>query len=713
MPQPDNPDNVIRILAADDEESFLELYKAVLDSDENDEDLSSEMNELTENLFGEEASDKSARVFDLTVCSQGDEAVLAVQDALAANQPYAVVFLDVRMPPGQDGIRTAEQIRALDPFIEFVIVTAYSDVHPMDISERIPPEDKLLYIQKPFHPQEIYQFASALSSKWLADRELRAMHTELEKRIEERTVELAEANIALQHDIEKRILVEKDREQLIAAIEQLSECVIITDDKGIIQYLNPAFGKITGCNHKESQGTLAHKYFKQDDILYNKMCDFVQYGLIWTGNIKISPPQKNGIHTDLSVTVSPIFDKANNIINFIAVLRDVTKEMKLEKRVLEIRKMEAVGTLADGVAHDFNNILAGIIGFTEIANLDFKNPLKVKESLNGIMQASYRAKDLVKQIRAFSRQEKGGFKAVQFKAIIEEVFKLIKVTLPSNIKILTSGGVDDGIVYADPTQLHQVLMNLCTNAIHAMREPQGTGGVLKISLVKIKMNADAVAMYPNMRAGIYYRLSVNDTGCGIPPDVQERIFEPYFTTKSKEEGTGLGLAVVSGIIKNHGGIITVHSEKGKGSQFDIYLPEYSTIQIETTAEIEDDLPTGHEHILFVDDEIIIAKNSAQLLKHLGYQVTIRTSSIEALELFKADPKRFDLVITDLDMPNKSGAVLAIDLMLIRPDIPIIICSGFSGRISDQRAKMLGIREIASKPLVMRDLAVMIRGILEN
>ncbi|MDM8541112.1 response regulator [Desulfococcaceae bacterium HSG9] len=710
MPQTDNPNNTIRILAADDEESFLELYQAVLESDEDDEDLSSEMNQLSGNLFDREISDKSSRVFDLTLCRQGQEAVKSVQEALDADRPYAVAFLDVRMPPGQDGIRTAEQIRALDPYIEFVIVTAYSDVHPMDISERIPPEDKLLYVQKPFHPQEIYQFASALSSKWMADRELRSLHADLENRIKERTYELVETNIALQQDIEQRIRVEKERERLIAAIEQLSECVIITDDKGIIQYLNPAFEKITGHRCKDSLGKPARTYFLQDDTLYNKMCDFIQHGLVWSGNIQISRYSAKRSLVDINVTVAPIVDLSHNIINFIAVLRDVTKEIKLEKRVQAIRKMEAVGTLADGVAHDFNNILAAIISYTEIANFNLNEPVKIKENINGIMQASYRAKDLIKQILAFSRQEKGGFQSVQYDTIIKEVLKLVEVTLPSNITIHNQIKIDDGIVYADPTQLHQVLMNLFTNAVHAMRE---TGGLLEISLAKVKMSADAVVMYPDMCAGVYFRLSVKDTGYGITPEVQERIFEPYFTTKSKDEGTGLGLAVVSGIIKSHGGVITVNSEKGKGTQFDVFLPEMTKTQTESPSVTENFLPKGHEHILFVDDEIIIAKNSAKILEHLGYQVTIRTSSIEALELFKADPQRFDLVISDLDMPNKSGTVLAVDLMLIRPDIPVIICSGFSRRLSDERAEMLGIREIALKPLVMSDLANMIRRVLDN
>ncbi len=435
------------------------------------------------------------------------------------------------------------------------------------------------------------------------------------------------------------------------------------------------------------------------------MCDLIKHGVVWSGNIQILRHTQKRASVDINVTISPIFDLAHNIINFIAVLRDVTKEIKLEKRVQAIRKMETVGTLADGVAHDFNNILAAIISYTEIANFNLNEPVKIKENINGIMQASYRAKDLIKQI------QKGGFQSVQYDTIIKEVLKLVEVTLPSDITIHNLIKIDDGIVYADPTQLHQVLMNLCTNAIHAMSE---TGGVLEISLAKEKMSADAVVMYPDMHAGVYFRLSVKDTGYGITPEVQERIFEPYFTTKSKDEGTGLGLAVVSGIIKNHGGVITVNSEKGKGTQFDVFLPEMATAQAQAPSpDAENLLPKGHEHILFVDDEIIIAKNSAKILEHLGYQVTIRTSSIEALELFKADPQRFDLVISDLDMPNKSGTVLAVDLMLVRPDIPVIICSAFSRRLSDERAEMLGIREIALKPLVMSDLANMTRRVLDS
>ena len=388
---------------------------------------------------------------------------------------------------------------------------------------------------------------------------------------------------------------------------------------------------------------------------------------------------------------------------------DITERKRLEDKLLQSQKMESIGTLAGGIAHDFNNILGSIIGYTELASLDIPDGSKPGQYLNEVLNAGNRAKDLVKQILAFGRQGAQEKKPVLVSLIIKEVLTFLRASLPATIEIRQNIEKDTGIVEADPTRIHQVLMNLCTNAHHAMREK---GGILEINLTNVDMDAHAVKQYPEMSSGLYLRLSVSDTGHGMAPDVKERIFDPYFTTKDTGEGTGLGLAVAHGIIKDRGGTITVYSEPGKGSVFNVYLPV-----IEKAAEPEKDtvesILTGHERILFIDDEPDLVEIGKQILENMGYDVVVRTSSIEALELFRAQPDRFDLVITDMTMPQLTGDRLAVELMKIRPDIPIIICTGYSERTSEEKAKEMGIKAFTMKPLTMRSLANTIRKVLDE
>jgi len=394
-------------------------------------------------------------------------------------------------------------------------------------------------------------------------------------------------------------------------------------------------------------------------------------------------------------------------LNFV---RDITPQKKLEAQFSQAQKMESIGTLAGGIAHDFNNILSAIMGYSELALGDAVKGTHIHKYLQQVMNASHRARDLVKQILAFSRPNVEENKPLKITPIVKEALKLLRASLPTTIEIRRDIETDLGTVLGDPSQIHQVLMNLCTNAGHAMRDK---GGVLEVTLGNVELNSAFIASHPDADTGFYVKLTVRDTGHGMTPDVLERIFEPYFTTKEKGVGTGLGLSVVHGIVKNHGGIITAESESGKGTTFKVYLPFIREQVKKPEVDIEAVLLTGHERILFVDDEQFLVDIGKRSLEHLGYQVVPRTSSIEALELFRNQPEKFDLVITDMTMPNMTGESLALELMKIRDDIPIILCTGYSERISEGRAKTLGIREFVMKPLVIRDLANIIRKVLDR
>jgi PAS domain S-box-containing protein len=397
-----------------------------------------------------------------------------------------------------------------------------------------------------------------------------------------------------------------------------------------------------------------------------------------------------------------------------AVVHDITEQKQaeeenktLEYQLQQAQKMEAIGTLAGGIAHDFNNILSVIIGYTELILMNGDVDGEVRQNLKEIFNASKHARDMVKQILAFSRQNKQERKPIQVAHIAKEAIKMLRASLPATISIEHHIEKDTGIIEADPTQIHQVLMNLCTNAAHAINEKDG---ILEIRLGNAELDQKAAADIPGLKTGSYLRLSVKDSGEGIHPETQQQIFNPYFTTKEKGKGTGLGLAVVQGIVKSNNGAVTVESDVGKGTAFHVYLP---TIKRKLTAddEISTPLPMGCEHILLVDDEQPLVEIGRQMLERLGYSVATRTSSIEALELFKVNPDRFDLVITDIVMPNLAGDKLAKKIIHIRNDIPVVLCTGYSEKFTRQNASEMGIQSFLMKPLVMRDLANTVRQAL--
>jgi signal transduction histidine kinase/DNA-binding response OmpR family regulator len=390
------------------------------------------------------------------------------------------------------------------------------------------------------------------------------------------------------------------------------------------------------------------------------------------------------------------------------------EEAEAERRVLlqnlqQSQKMEAIGTLASGIAHDFNNILGAVIGYTELALLNIQNENDSREKLSKVLTASERAKALIHQILAFSRQSEEERKPVQISHIVKEVLQFMRASLPATIEIRKD--IDDNIetILADPVQIHQIFMNLCTNAHHAMK---ASGGVLDVRLVSVDIGPDCAAVHPGLKPGPHVRITVKDTGHGMDRATLTKIFDPYFTTKEKGLGTGLGLAVVHGIVQKHGGVISVTSEPGNGTAFDLYFP---VIQEKAAAisKAPEDLPTGNEHILLIDDEQTLVDMGREMLEYLGYTVETRTSSVDALAHFRLNPARFDLVVTDLTMPNKTGDKLAEELLRMRPDIPVVICTGYCEEMMEERFKAVGIRALVMKPILLSKIAIAIREVLDK
>ncbi|MBW1705541.1 MAG: PAS domain S-box protein [Deltaproteobacteria bacterium] len=500
-----------------------------------------------------------------------------------------------------------------------------------------------------------------------------------------------------------------------ALSENAPDIVYALDMDGVFTYVNPAWERILGHKKEEVIGKHLVDYARKEDAKgYFRTFERIRDSEETIGDATVSLLNTDGDLCLFKASCSPNFNSEGKVMGVVGVLRDISQQRQLEVQLQQSQKMEAIGTLAGGITHDFNNILGAILGYTELAILDAKDESKIRQHLEKIQEAGHRARDLVSQILAFSRQTKPERFPVQIHSIVKEAIKMLRASLPTTIEIRQKIREDLGTVEADPTQIHQVLMNLCTNAAHAMQE---NGGVLEVGI----QNAEFGDQDPGMEQfgilpGPYLKLTVSDTGIGMTPDVMKRIFDPYFTTKEKGHGTGLGLSVVHGIIKSNGGAITVESEPGQGAIFHVYLPrmEYPKEPAKTMAMSPYiGIPTGNERILFIDDEQALVDIGKQILEHLGYNVITRTSSIEALGLFKADPDGFDLVITDMTMPNMTGDKLAKAMMKIRPGIPIILCTGFSERITEKNAGEMGIKILAMKPLAMRDLAQAIRRVLGN
>ena len=428
--------------------------------------------------------------------------------------------------------------------------------------------------------------------------------------------------------------------------------------------------------------------------------------------------RRNGDTFWISVNTRCVRTKNGEVVFYDAFVTDITerKQMEKEKEKLETQlrqaqKMEAIGTLAGGIAHDFNNILAIIMTNAELTELKLSEDSPARKNIDGILKVTHRARDLVKQILTFSRVSEQTPKPLHIIPLIKQAMELFRATLPTSIEIRQeielAGGED--LILADATQIHQLLMNQVTNAAHAMREQ---GGVLRVTLSGVDFGPGDGGMLEKLHPGKYLKVTVEDTGHGMDQVTMDRIFDPYFTTKSPGEGTGLGLSVVHGIVKSHGGAIQVNSEPGKGSAFHVYLPK---LDRGDTAEAKEPtpVPTGCERILLVDDEEEVVNAGKQMLEHLGYKVSATTNSPDALELFRQQPQHFDLVITDYTMPRMTGVDLAREMMKIRPDVPIILVTGFNERITENQARDMGIRAFVMKASTIRDFAEIVRRVLDK
>ncbi len=493
--------------------------------------------------------------------------------------------------------------------------------------------------------------------------------------------------------------------------------IALLDLNGYFMDINEFFLNMLGYSEHELFGNTIFKICHPEDS--EVVSDSLQR--LIKGEIEFASYEQRFLHGDghicwSLVSTSVLHDSEGSPLHFISLYQDLTdkkltekENVKLEARLQQAQKLEAIGTLAGGIAHDFNNILSGIMGYAQLSMMETDRDSDTYRWLQGVQEASDRASELVKQILTFSRRGKQERAPIQIHLIIREALKLLRATLPLNIDIQEKISKESGVVLADSTQIHQLVMNLCTNAYHSMLDQ---GGTLDVILQPEKLSPGTMTEQFDLEPGHYLKLTVSDTGCGMSEATLNRIFDPYFTTKEPDKGTGLGLSVVHGIVESHGGAISVHSEPGQGTRFEVFFPQIAIDKQAANKEVES-LPTGTEKILFVDDEGAVAETGKSILEKLGYRVEAHTDPQKAFDEFTAHNDDFDLVITDMAMPYLTGEELSKRLMAIRPDIPILLCTGYSDQIDAASAAAMGIKKFLKKPLEMGKLANIIRQVLDE
>jgi two-component system, cell cycle sensor histidine kinase and response regulator CckA len=673
-----------RILIVDDNPAIHDDFRKILCPAGPDQ---SELDSLKAALFDEAPKVSKAARFELVSAFQGQEALAKMEQSLAEERPFAMAFLDVRMPPGWDGIETAARLWAVCPELQIVICTAYSDYSWDEMRARLDQPDSLVILKKPFDNVEVQQLAHAMTRKWLVSRQARLQLAQLEHMVEDRTADLRRTGESLRVS-EERFNKAFHNSPMPSAILSLPDQRFVAANDGLLKLMGLSPDELLGSsalerglweNPGDATGWFTHLAAQQD------VRD--QETKIRTGS---------GAVREALVSLGPV--TLGGEPHALLVLQDVSERLHMEKQLRQSQKMEAIGTLAAGISHDFNNLIAIIMGHAELIRMRGSLPPASGPALEKVLAASRRAAELVKQIQQFSREEKIEFVPLDLGQLLTETHSLLKGTLPSTIDLRLELNVARAVVQGHASQLQQVLINLATNARDAL--PNQTGLL-------------AFRLEPTPGDVHHVRLSVTDTGCGMDPATLGRMFDPFFTTKPVGQGTGLGLAVAHGILKAHKVFFQVESEPGRGTSFlfDFLLADVPVAKARLAVpEPEAGLSVGG-HILLVDDEPVLRESVRMILESQGYSITEAGSGREAFDLLQPGRPRFDLLLTDKAMPDMDGLELIRRTHALAPELPVILTSGLLGEAEENLCAHGMIHALLPKPVEMKHLLRMIFQLL--
>ncbi len=665
-----------RILVVDDNEAIHDDFRKILSINAADQEFDAE----DAALFGDAPAPPSRACFELTFATQGQEALEIVRTANAEGRPFAIAFMDVRMPPGWDGLETTLKLWEITPDLHVVICTAYSDKSWEQMTENLAHPERLLILKKPFDGIEVLQLAHALTEKWSLLHAVQRNVEQLERTVLARTHELTAANGLLAAEVAMHERSQERVRELTSLLDKAQDAIVMTDADERIVYWNKGSERTYGWTEAEALGQNAmHLLFKDErpDRLEARL-KVMTHGE-WAGELRHQTKAGNTILMESRWTM--LYDAEGNPKARLGISTDITERRRLAAQILRMQRMESIGTLASGVAHDLNNALSPIILGLEL--LRMRLPDEPNASLiNTLDVSAQRGREIVRQILTFASGVEGDHTVLSVENLIREQESICRNTFYKMIDIRTEVPADLWPVQGDNTQLHQVLMNLCVNARDAML----LGGTLSISATNLVLDALSLPASSDLAPGPYVLIAVADTGAGIPAHVMERIFDPFFTTKGPGKGTGLGLSTVIGIVQQHGGFVDAVSEPGLGSQFRVYLPAMPASEPAPLPLPSARPPCGNDEcILVIDDEQSIRDIIKSTLELQGYKVLVADGGQEGIALFSPRPDDFSLVITDMSMPVMDGPATITALQNIRPGVRIIVMSGVL-----EKARLAGV-----------------------
>jgi len=710
---PEANDRNRRVLVIDDNRAIHDDFRKIL-SLADDTGVALEATEAA--LYGDSQVAVAQTQFQVDSAYQGQEGVLMIKKALAAAQPYAMAFVDVRMPPGWDGVETTRKIWELDPDLQVVLCTAYSDYSWSEMFEKLGRRDGLLILKKPFDTVEASQLANALTEKWWLHQQFRRKMEELEGRVAERTRELQQTNHALEIEVAEHRRAEESLRLLGSAVEQSKESIVITDAQldspgPKIIFVNPAFTKMTGYSAEEAIGKTPRILHgpRTDKTVLSRLRQNLQRGEPFEG--EAINYRKDGKEFTLEWQIAPIHNASGTLTHFVAIQRDITARKQFEAQSIQSQRMETVGKLAGGIAHEFNSILTAIIGQGELVLCDLPARSPLANNVTEIIRAANRAAALTRQMLAYGRKQILRPEVLDLNRVLAGMEGMFRHILGGDVESRIVPGLGLQEVHADAGQIEQVIMNMVVNA----RDAMPNGGKLTLEAANVSFNEESVGLYPELRAGEYVMLAITDTGAGMSKEVKARAFEPFFSTKEVGQGTGLGLSTCYGIVKQSGGHISVYSEPGRGATFKIYLPQANP-QAKTPVQRQNppDLPSGTETILLVEDDPALREMAGTLLRRLGYLVLSAANGIEAMSLKQQrGVGHIDLLFTDVVMPHMSGKELADRVRALNPHTRVLFTSAYTeNAIVHQGVLDQGVA-LLQKPFTPSALAHKLREVLDQ